>query len=76
MTSSAIATVVKMMESVPEYVQEQCVEHLRLYLEEMRDELVWDAAYRQTQVNLAAAAQKTRQQIAAGIVEPMDFDKL
>ena len=40
--STAIATVVAMLESLPAPAQEQVVEHLREYVEELRDELKWD----------------------------------
>ena len=39
MSSTAIATMTKMMESLPEPVQDQVVEHLREYLEESQDAL-------------------------------------
>ena len=39
MTSTAIATVVKMMESLPEATQNQVAEHLRSYIAEIRDEI-------------------------------------
>lgn len=76
MPSPAIATVIKMMESVPEHIQEQCVEQVRLYLEETRDELQWETAYQQTRPKLVAAAQKARREIADGFGKPMDFDQL
>jgi hypothetical protein len=38
MESTAIATVVKMMESLPETTQNQVVEHLREYIIEIQDE--------------------------------------
>ena len=36
MSSETIATVIKMMESLPETAQEQVVEYLREYIEELR----------------------------------------
>jgi hypothetical protein len=38
MASNAIATVVKMMESLPESEQNHLVEHLREYITEIQDE--------------------------------------
>jgi len=38
MASTAVATVIKMIESLPEDAQDQVVEHLRDYLEEMKDD--------------------------------------
>jgi hypothetical protein len=41
MTSTAIATVTKMLESLSETVQDQVVEHLREYLADLQDEHAW-----------------------------------
>jgi hypothetical protein len=43
MSSKAIATVQKMLESLPEEAQERVVEHLREYILDLQDELEWDA---------------------------------
>ena len=47
MTSEAIITVTKMMESLPAPVQDQVVDHLREYLDDLRDELQWDVSTKQ-----------------------------
>jgi hypothetical protein len=39
MTSTAIATVTRMMESLPEPAQDQMVAHLREYLADLQDEV-------------------------------------
>ncbi|NMG08735.1 hypothetical protein [Brasilonema sp. UFV-L1] len=76
MSSAAIATVIKMMESLPEAVQDQVVEHLREYLEDLRDELQWDISFQRTQQQLVAAAQKAKQEIAEGKAKPLDYNQL
>ena len=76
MSSTSIATVVKMMESLPEPTQQQVVEHLRQYFEEMQDELRWDALFEKTQPQLIAAARRAKQQIDAGQSKPMDYRAL
>jgi hypothetical protein len=76
MPSKAIATVVKMMESLPEPAQEQIVTHLRQYLDELQDELRWDDLFNKTQPRLIAAAKQAKQEIAAGQAKPMDPDCL
>ncbi|TEU17516.1 MAG: hypothetical protein E3J21_08165 [Anaerolineales bacterium] len=76
MSSTAIATVIKMMESVPETVQDQVVEHLREYLEDLQDELQWDTLFKKTQPQLIAAARRARKEIAEGLAQPMDYDQL
>lgn len=76
MSSTAITTVVKMLESLPEPAQQQVVQHLREYFEEVQDELRWDSLFAKTQSELAAAAKRAKQQIAAGQSKPMDYDQL
>ena len=76
MSSTVIATVVKMMESLPDPVQDRVVEHLREYIEDLRDELQWDATFKQTQPQLVAAARRAKQEIAAGQAKPLDSDQL
>ena len=76
MSSTAIATVTKMMESLPEPVQDQVVDHLREYLEDVQDELRWDTLFKKTQQQLVAAARRARQEIAEGRAKPMDDDQL
>lgn len=72
MPSKAIATVVKMMESLPEPAQEQIVAHLRQYLEELQDELLWDNLFKKTRPQLIAVAKRAKQEIADGQAKPMD----
>ncbi len=76
MSTPAIATVTKMMEPLPEPMQERVVEHLREYLLEVEDELKWDALFKRTQPQLIAAAQRARQEIAQGLAQPLDLDQL
>lgn len=76
MSSTAIATVEKMLESLPEEMQERVVEHLREYILDLQDELRWDALFKRTQDKLVAAARRAKEQIAAGKAEPMDFERL
>ncbi|OQY11087.1 MAG: hypothetical protein B6I31_05650, partial [Desulfobacteraceae bacterium 4572_19] len=60
---ATIATVVKMMESVPEPVQNRIVEHLRNYFEELEDEIEWDLLVSQTQPKLIEAAKRAKNEI-------------
>ena len=70
MSSTVIATVVKMMESLPDPVQNRVADHLREYIEDLRDELQWDSIFKQTQAQLITAARRAKQEIAAGQVKP------
>lgn len=76
MSSPTTAIVVEMMESLPAAAQERVVEHLRDYLEDLRDEMQWDASVRLTEYRLVAEAKRARQQVAEGHAEPMDYDRL
>ena len=76
MSSTAIATVTKMMESLPEPTQEQVVEHMREYLEDLQDELQWDALFKRTQAQLVTTPRRAKQEIAQGLAKPMDYDQL
>lgn len=76
MSSPAITTMVKMMELLPETLQDQVVQHLREYLEDLQDERRWDTSFKKTQAQLVAAARRAKQEIAAGQAEPLDPEKL
>jgi hypothetical protein len=76
MSSTAIVTITKMMETLPESAQEQAVEHLREYIAEMQDEAQWDALFKKTHTQLVAAARQAREEIAAGHSKPMDYEQL
>ena len=74
MSSRAIATLVEMMESVPETLQDKVVEHLREYLEELRDQDQWNLSFENTQQSLIVAAQHAQQEISAGKAQPLDAE--
>ena len=76
MTSTAIVTITKMIETLPESAQEQAVEHLRDFIAELQDDMEWDALFKKTQNQLVTAAQRAREEIAAGQAKPMDYDAL
>jgi hypothetical protein len=76
MSSKAVATVIKMMESLPEPAQDQIVDHLRDHIADMQDEMRWDRSFEKTQQQLITAARRAKQEIAEGKSEPMDYDRL
>lgn len=76
MSSLAISTVVQMMESLPEDVQNQIAEHLREYIQDLQDELQWEESFKGTQQKLVAASQRAKQEIAEGLAQPMDYNQL
>jgi hypothetical protein len=75
-STAAIVTVTKMLESLPESVQDQVVEHLREYLADLQDELKWDNLFERTQSQLVAAARRAKQEIMQGRAQPMDYERL
>lgn len=76
MSSPAIVTIVKMVESLPDELQAQVVEHVRAYLAEIEEEKRWDESFKRTKHNLVAAAQKAKAEIASGLATPMDYEQL
>jgi hypothetical protein len=76
MSSEAVATLLRMLESLPETAQDQVVDHLREYIEDMHDELRWDLSVEKTQERLAAAGKRAKQEITEGRARPMDIDRL
>lgn len=76
MSSTAIATAIKMLEALPEPTQEHVVEHLREYIADLQDELQWDITFRKTQPQLIAAGRRAKEEIAKGQAQPMAYDEL
>lgn len=76
MSSAAITTIVKMVESLPDDLQERVSEHIREYIADLKDEERWDSSFQRSHTNLVAAARKAKQEIAEGKSVPMDYDKL
>jgi DNA-binding transcriptional regulator GbsR (MarR family) len=76
MSQENIATVVKMLESLPDSQQERVIEHLTEYMTNLEDELQWNKSFKKTQSQLVAAARLAKQQIAQGLAQPMDYDQL
>ncbi len=58
MSSATVATMIQMLESLPEPVQNQVVEHLREYLLDLQGEMEWDEQFNRTQDQLASAAKR------------------
>ena len=66
MSSSAITTIVKMVESLPDDLQERVAEHIREYIAELEDEAWWEYSFKKSQDKLVAAARQAKQEIAEG----------
>lgn len=76
MPSTAVITVIKMLDSLPEAAQNRVLEHLSEYLADLQDELKWDKQFKKTQKQLVAAARRAKKEIAKGQAMPMDYNQL
>ena len=65
-----------MMETLPEPTQEQVADHIRVFIAEMQDDIKWDRTFENSQESLIAAARRARQEIAEGLAEPMNYERL
>ncbi len=66
MSSPTVSTVIQMLESLPEAVQDRVAEHLREYLLDLQDEMEWDEQFDRTQDQLVAAGKRAKQEEAEG----------
>ena len=64
MSSAAITTIVKMVESLSDDLQERVSEHIREYIADLEDEAKWESSIDRTRPNLVAAARQAKQEIA------------
>ncbi|CDM94080.1 MULTISPECIES: hypothetical protein [Limnospira] len=76
MSSPAIQDLVNLVESLPDTVQIQVIEHLRDYIADLQDEQRWDTAFNRTQSALVTAARHAKQQHAAGQATPLNDNQL
>lgn len=76
MESANIVTITKMLETLPESMQSQVVDHLREYIAEMQNDAQWNILFKETNQQLATFAQKAKQEIKSGKAKPMDHSKL
>ena len=76
MASPAHTTILKILESLPEAMQERVLEHMQEYIEDIRDEFQWNDSFRKSQGNLAAAARRARDEIRRGLSKPLKPENL
>ena len=76
MSTATIETVTRMLEGLPDSIQERAIEHLREYLDEVTDEIRWEESFERTSDKLAQLAERVKTDIASGKTEPMDLDRL
>ena len=76
MQTGTSVTIIKMIESLPEPMQELALEHMQQYIEDIRDELKWNDSIGKSQSKLIAAARQAREEIMQGKATPLDMEKL
>jgi len=76
MASEATITITKMLETLPEQLRDRVVDHLREYIEDLRDEARWNNSFSRSQDKLIAAARQVRKEIAEGKATPIDIGRL
>lgn len=76
MPTNSVVTVTKMLEGLPQSVQDRAIEHLREYLDVISDEIRWDESFAGTSENLSLAARKARSRFRDGGTEPFDLERL
>ncbi len=69
-------TIARMVQSLPESLQVIVLEELKEIVAEKIDEAEWNMQFEQKQDQLITAAKKVKEQIAAGKVKEMDYEKL
>lgn len=76
MASAPTMTIVKMLETLPKQLQDLVVEHVREYIEDLRDEFRWNESFSRTQETLITAARLARKEIGEGKASLLDVEKL
>jgi len=76
MQTGTSVTIIKMIESLPEPMQELALEHMQQYIEDIRDELKWNDSIGKSQSKLIAAARQAREEIMQGKATPLDTEEL
>lgn len=76
MPSVSTVTMIKMLETLPEQLHDRVLEHMREYVEDLREEARWTESFSKTQNKLVAAARQARQAIAEGKSTPFNIEKL
>ena len=76
MTSATTATMIKILNTLPEGLQDRVLEHMREYIEDIREEMQWYESFSNSQSKLVAAARQARREIDDGKSAPLDLEML
>ena len=76
MVSEAAVTITKMLETLPVQLEDKVVEHLKEYIEDLRDEALWADSFARTQNSLIDAAKQVRKEISEGKAKTLTIEQL
>ena len=76
MTSTTSVTMIKMLDTLPEVLQDRVLEHMRDYVQDLRDEMQWDESFSRSRGNLVSAARMARKEIEKGKATPLNTEML
>ena len=76
MESATTMTMIKILETIPKELQEQVIEHMRYYIEDILEETNWNESFSKSQNKLVVAARKARKEIKEGKAVPLSQDVL
>jgi len=76
MPTAAAVTIAYMIEPLPPHSQDQVVDHLRSYIEDMREDAKWNQSFTNTQSGLIAMAKQAKLAVQQGKASPMDISQL
>lgn len=76
MESETTMTMIKILETIPKEYQEQVVEHMRYYIEDIREEIKWNESFSKSQNKIVNAARQARKEIKEGKAVPLNQDAL
>ncbi len=74
--NNASETITKMIESLPESMQDRVLDEIKPIISEALDEAQWKMQFERKQENLIAFAKKVKEEVAAGKAKPMDYERL
>jgi len=69
-------TITKMIEALPESLQERVLEEIKPIIAEALDEAEWQMQFERSEEKMIAIARKVKGAIKEGKAEPMDYKKL
>ena len=67
---------IKILNTLPEGLQDRVLEHMREYIEDIREEMQWHESFSNSQSKLVAVARQARREIDDGKSAPLDLEML